>query len=59
LISTFCFRLCNPSSCNFNHVVLPLSSSFSSCSFLMNTLFFYSASSLFFLQIFTLCLYPF
>jgi len=38
--------------------VLPLSSSFSSCSFVMNTLIFCLAS-LFFLQISTLCLHPF
>ncbi len=39
--------------------MLPLSSSFSSCSFLMNTLFFCSAFALFFFYISTLCLYPF
>jgi hypothetical protein len=35
-----------------------LSSSLSSCSFWMSTLFFCSAFALFFLQISTLCLYP-
>ncbi len=57
-ISTFCLKFCNFSSCNFSHVVLPLSSSLSSCSFWMSTLFFCSAFALFFLQISTLCLYP-
>jgi hypothetical protein len=37
----------------------PLSSSFSSSSFLMSNLFVYSAFTLFFLQISTFCLYPF
>jgi len=58
-ILVFYFKFYNSSSCNFNHVVLPLSSSFSSYNFLMSILFFYSASTLFFLQISTLCLYPF
>jgi hypothetical protein len=38
--------------------VLPLSSSFSSYSFLMNILIFYLASTLFFFQISTLCSHP-
>jgi hypothetical protein len=48
-ISPFCFKLCNFSSYDFNHDVLPLSSSFSSYSFLMSTIFLCSASTLFFL----------
>jgi hypothetical protein len=42
-----------------SHIVLPLSSSFSTYGFLMNTLIFYLASTLSFFQISTLCLYPF
>jgi hypothetical protein len=49
-ILAFCFKVCNYSSYNFNYDVLPLSSSFSSYSFLMSTLFFCSASTLFFLN---------
>ncbi len=58
-ILTFCLKFYNSSSCDFNRVVLLLSSSFSSCSFLMSTLIFCSTSTLLFLQISTLCLYPF
>ncbi len=58
-ISTFYLQFYNYSSCNFNYVVLPLSSSFSSYNFLMNILFLCSTFALFFLQISTLCLYPF
>jgi hypothetical protein len=58
-ILAFCFKSCSSSSCDFNHDVLPLSSSFSSYSFLMNILIFCLASALLFFKIFTLCLYPF
>ncbi len=58
-ILDFYFKSCSSSSCDFSCVVLPLSSSFSSYRFLMNILIFYSASTLFFFQISTLCLYPF
>jgi hypothetical protein len=58
-ISTFFLKSCSSSSCAFSRVVLPLSSSFSSYNFLMNTLIFCSTSTMFFLQISTLCLYLF
>ncbi len=58
-ISTLCHKSYSSSSCDFSCVVLPLSSSFSSCSFLISTLIFYSSSTLLFLQISTLCLCPF
>ncbi len=55
----FCLKFCSSSSCDFNYAMLPLNSSLSSCSFLMSTWIFCSTSTLFFLQISTLCLYPF
>jgi hypothetical protein len=48
-ILDFWLKSCSFSSCDFNRDVLPLSSSFSSCSFVMITLTFYSTSTLFFL----------
>ncbi len=47
-ILAFCFESCNSSFYNFNHVVLPLSYSISSYSFLMSTSIFYSTFALFF-----------
>jgi len=57
-ISAFYLESCSFSSYDFSCVVLPLSFSFSSCSFLMSILIFYLAFALFFLQISKLCLYP-
>ncbi len=57
--TTICFKSYGFSSCDFNGVVLLLSSSFSNYSFFMNILIFYLVFAMFFLQIFTLCLYPF
>jgi len=58
-ILAFCPKSYSSSSCDFNFAMLPLSSSFSSYNFLMNTFIFYLIFSLFFLHISTLCLYPF
>ncbi len=58
-ILDFYFNNYGFSSCDFSSVVLLLSSSFSNYSFFMNTLIFYLVFAMFFLQIFTLCLYPF
>jgi len=58
-MSTFSLKFYNFSSYDFSHVLLPLSSSFSSCNFLMSTLSICLVYALFFLQISTLCLYPF
>jgi hypothetical protein len=58
-IFDFCFKSCSFSSCDFNHIVLPLNFSFLSYSFLTSILIFCSIFALFFLHISTLCLYPF
>ncbi len=58
-ILDLCLKSCSSSSCDFNGVMLPFSSSFSSCTLLMSLLIFCSTFALFFLQISTLCLYPF
>jgi len=54
-----CFKFYNFSSYDFSCAVLPLNSSFSSCSFLISTLFFYSTSALFFFHISTFFYTPY
>jgi hypothetical protein len=48
-ILDLCLKSCSFSSYDFNHVVLPLRSSFSSYSFLMSLLIFCSTFVIFFL----------